>query len=128
MRGKEGPLRTWKTAAVICAALLVAASCHAQDLCPDGRTHGCPPSAYSRFHYWTPNLVRVWEHCKNYSVKCNGPVLYPEIVGDVRIIRYKCVPVDPSSQPYGVMPPPGMVIPVARYGTIPPVRITAAAP
>ena len=116
-------MRTRKAAAALFAALLLAASCQAEDLLPDGRTRGCPASSYSRFHYWTPYLVRAWEHCKNYSVKCNGPVLYPEIPGEVRIIQYKCVPADPSTVPYSVMPPPALAIPVAPYGTIPPTRI-----
>jgi len=118
---------SWKPAALF-AALLVATTCAADDFLPDGRTRGCPPSSYSRLHYWTPYLVRAWEHCNNYSVKCNGPWLYPEIVGEVRIIQYKCVAVDPSCIPYGVMPPPGMAIPVAPYGTIPPTRIIIERP
>ena len=51
-----------------------------------------------------------------------------EIPGEVRIIQYKCVPADPSTVPYGVMPPPGLAIPVAPYGTIPPVRIIIERP
>jgi hypothetical protein len=111
-------------AASAMAALMLAAICSADDCLPDGRTHGCPPSSYSRLHYWTPTLVRWWEHCRHYSVKCNGPWLYPEIEGEARILQYKCVPVDPAALPYGVLPPPITAIPVAPYGDIPPTRIS----
>jgi hypothetical protein len=77
-------LRPWIAAAFVVGVLA-----------PSGFADHDSPSAYSRWNYWAPTLVRVKAHFEPKTIPLYAADRYPEIPNPVGVVRYR----DPAVPP-----------------------------
>ena len=68
--------------------------------------HGCPPSAYTPWHYWAPTLFRVHAEHHGPAEPTYAPDRYPGLPPRFAISRFPCPAVDPAAFYGGPVSPP----------------------
>ncbi len=102
MAGTRG---RWWGVAVLVAGLLTPAAGRAWPTAGWCNPPGCPKPCYSPFHYWTPQLYRVYACCHNPHEPIYAVDRCPEIQPGYQVQTFPCPPVPPAAL-YGPAKPP----------------------